>query len=201
MGHQCFPCLRRSIKYCIVWFIFYAPTRAVEHMISLRPNEKILIVLHRHWIVVVAKIATIVFLFLFSLMVIPVLISMDFFTGALIGPTLFFFVIYLMLIILMIFIIWINYYLDSWIITTDRVIDIEQKSLFYREVSEFMLDRVEDITVEVPGMIATFFRYGNIRIQTAGEKPFTIRDIAHIYEAKRIILENTRRRGTTTTSV
>lgn len=167
-------------------------------MISLRPNEKILIVLHRHWIVVIAKIAVIIFLFLFSLIIIPVLISMDVVTKEWVGPALFFFVMYLMLILLMIFIIWINYYLDSWIITTDRVIDIDQKSLFYREVSEFMLDRVEDVTVEIPGMIATFFRYGNIRIQTAGEKPFTIREVSHIYEAKRIILENTRRRGTTT---
>ena len=161
-------------------------------MISLRPNEKILIVLHRHWIVVVAKIATIIFIFLFSLIIIPVLISMDFLTGELVGPALFFFVVYLMIILLMIFIIWINYYLDSWIITTDRVIYIDQKSLFYREVSEFMLDRVEDVTVEVPGMLATFLRYGNIRIQTAGEKPFTIRDVSCIYDAKRIILENTR---------
>jgi len=169
-------------------------------MIHLRQNEKILMVLHRHWIVVVAKIAAIIFIFLFSLIIIPLLISMDFLVAELVGPALFFFVVYLMLILLMIFLVWINYYLDSWIITTDRVIDIDQKSLFYREVSEFMLDRVEDVTVEVPGILATFLHYGNIRIQTAGEKPFTIYDVSHIYEAKRIILENTNRRGVTTLS-
>ena len=148
----------------------------------------------------VAKIAAIIFIFLFSLIIIPLLISMDFLVAELVGPALFFFVVYLMLILLMIFLVWINYYLDSWIITTDRVIDIDQKSLFYREVSEFMLDRVEDVTVEVPGILATFLHYGNIRIQTAGEKPFTIYDVSSIYEAKRIILENTNRRGVTTLS-
>ena len=94
-----------------------------------------------------------------------------------------------MIISLFLFMFWVDYYLDMWVITSERIIDIEQKGLFRREISEFMLDKVQDITVEIPDIMATLLKYGNINIQTAGEKSFTIKQIPKIYEAKNLILD------------
>lgn len=86
------------------------------------------------------------------------------------------------------FLRWINYHLDMWVVTETRVYDIEQHSLFVREVSEIRLDKVQDITVEVHGMIATFLNFGDVHIQTAGKsREFIIRKVKKPYEIRNLI--------------
>lgn len=65
---------------------------------------------------------------------------------------------------------WLNYYLDMFIVTNKRVVDVEQRGLLSRTVSEQPLYRIQDVTSEVDGAMAHLFRYGNVYIQTAGEK-------------------------------
>lgn len=64
----------------------------------------------------------------------------------------------------------VNYFLDMWIVTNDRIIDIRQQGLFSRIIAELDLFRVQDVTSECHGVFATMFDYGNVFIQTAGEK-------------------------------
>lgn len=88
-----------------------------------------------------------------------------------------------------------DFYFDIWIITNERVIDVEQHGLFRRETSEFGIDKIQDITVEVPNMVATFLKYGNLTIQTAGERSFAIKDVPNIYEIKKVIMDQVTKRG------
>jgi len=90
------------------------------------------------------------------------------------------------------FVIWTNYYLDVWIVTDQRIIDIEQFSLFSRDVSEFRLDRVQDLTVEVKGFLPTLLGFGSIHVQTAGmHHQFHIYDVPDPYTVKdRIVAEH-----------
>ena len=88
------------------------------------------------------------------------------------------------------FIIWTDYYLDIWIVTDQRLLDIEQKGFFNRVVSELDLKKIQDITSNVSGIIPTMFGYGNIQIQTAAEeKKFELKSIAHPVTARRKIIE------------
>ena len=64
---------------------------------------------------------------------------------------------------------WVNYYLDVWVITGKRLIDIEQKGFFHREVSTLNFENIEDISVVIKGIIPSFFKFGEIRVQTAAE--------------------------------
>ena len=64
----------------------------------------------------------------------------------------------------------VDYYLDVWIVTNDRIVNVEQQGLFGRTISELDLYKVQDVTSEVKGMVPTFFNYGDVYIQTAGEK-------------------------------
>lgn len=84
---------------------------------------------------------------------------------------------------------WIDYFLDIWIVTTHRIIDITQHGLFGRTTAELTLDRVQDVTSEVKGFIPTMFDYGTIYIQTAGERErFTFEHIPHpVHISKRIL--------------
>jgi len=80
-----------------------------------------------------------------------------------------------------------RYYLTVWVITNLRIVDIKQHGFFNREVSSFMLLRVQDVTTDVSGLLATLFHFGRLSVETAGkdedfhmtgiERPAAIRDI------------------------
>ncbi len=76
--------------------------------------------------------------------------------------------IYYLSIWLFLFTIFLQHYLDVWIVTTHRIMYIEQHSLFSRTVSEQPLSRVQDVTAEVKGVFPTLMGYGTISVQTAG---------------------------------
>ncbi|MCK4918876.1 MAG: PH domain-containing protein [Candidatus Pacebacteria bacterium] len=88
------------------------------------------------------------------------------------------------------FVIWVDYYLDIWIITNQRLLDIEQKGFFNRTVSELDLKKIQDITSNVKGIIPTMFGFGSIQIQTAAEeKKFELKSVPHPVTARRKIIE------------
>ena len=81
-----------------------------------------------------------------------------------------------------------DYYLDTWVITNDRIINIEQKGLFNRVASELHLAAVQDVTSEVYGMVGTFFDFGDVYVQTAAEhERFEFKSIDHPEKVKEII--------------
>lgn len=69
-----------------------------------------------------------------------------------------------------IFFNFIDYYLDIWIITNERIIDVQQHGFFSRVIAEHRLDRIQDVTSEVHGILPTVFKYGEVYVQTAGAK-------------------------------
>lgn len=86
------------------------------------------------------------------------------------------------------FLIWIDYYFDVWVITNERIINIEQKGLFMRKMSEAKYSKIQDISVEVNGFLQTIIGYGDVRVQTAGElENIIFRKISHPYEIKNMI--------------
>lgn len=82
-----------------------------------------------------------------------------------------------------------HYYLDAWMVTSDHLIDIEQFNLFHRQTSVSRIDRIQDITIETLGFIATLLHFGDIHVQTAGtEREFVMRGIANPKYVREAIL-------------
>ncbi len=82
------------------------------------------------------------------------------------------------------------FYLDMWIITNDRMVDVTQISLFGRTVAEVDLYQIQDVVAEVHGFLPTIFRYGTVTLQTAGAVPkFVIEDVSHPYELQKLLLD------------
>ncbi len=84
----------------------------------------------------------------------------------------------------------IDYWLDVFILTEKRILDIEQKGLFNRTVSELRLYRTQDVTFEIKGFWHTMFDYGDIFVQTAGEvERFHFALVPHPNNVAKMILE------------
>lgn len=63
-----------------------------------------------------------------------------------------------------------NWFFNVYIISNKRLIDMDFAHLLNRNISEAPLRNIEDITYTVKGLFQTIFDYGNVNIQTAGEK-------------------------------
>lgn len=88
------------------------------------------------------------------------------------------------------FIVWTNYYLDILLITTKRVIDVEQLGLFARDLAEMRIESIQDIKVQVIGILASLLDFGNIHIQTAGvNREFIIEHIQNPHQVKDAIMK------------
>lgn len=95
---------------------------------------------------------------------------------------------YYLLLIVFALTAWTDYYLDTWTITTDRIINREQHGLFNRIVSELDISNIQDVTAEQKGLLPTFFHYGSVYIQSAAEKErFTFEQIPDPYRIAKMI--------------
>ena len=105
---------------------------------------------------------------------------------------------YFLAVWLLAFIEFTDYYLDTWIVTNERIINIEQEGLFFRTASELDLAAVQDTTAEIRGFLQTIFTYGNVYVQTAGEKGrFHFKNIdnpEHVKEIVTRLVEDDKRR-------
>lgn len=79
----------------------------------------------------------------------------------------------------LLFTIWLDYYLDVWVVTNQRILNIDHDGLFHRKISEQQLSRVQDVTTEISGFLQTTMNFGDIHVQTAAEtEHFIFRDIS-----------------------
>ncbi|MFH1142794.1 MAG: PH domain-containing protein [Candidatus Uhrbacteria bacterium] len=165
----------------------------LDHLPNSKPGEKTVLFLRRHWFVPFG-----ILILLIALLAVPIGIYFFFdyqagwiLTHPIASPlltivaSLFYFAVWVYS-----FSEFIDYYLDVWIVTNERVINIEQQGLFARTASELNLTAVQDVTSDVRGMFHTVFDFGTVHIQTAGEeKRFVFKQISHPEVVKRQIIQ------------
>lgn len=165
----------------------------IEDLIHMKPGEKVIYSLRRHPIIFIGDVLLILVLVTAPLGIYFVIGSMwpELLTGPVSEPVLvltasaYYFLVWLFF--LMNFV---DYYLDLWIVTNDRVLNVEQHGLFSRTIAELDLANVQDVTSEVKGVIAFVFGYGNVYIQTAAEKErFVFEQVHDPEEIRKNMLE------------
>ena len=98
--------------------------------------------------------------------------------------------IYYLSVMLFFYTSFVEFYLDLHIITNDRLVDINQITLFARKIAEVDLYQIQDVSSTVKGIFATFFNYGYVEIQTAGSVPkFFMENVPNPHELRRLILD------------
>lgn len=141
--------------------------------IQLEPDEKVIKTVRKHWFVITLELLTIIFFglmpvfgLIFALALPPEAMVVSFLETQ--TPTIIFGITaWLLLSAMATAAAWTHYYLDLWIITDRRIIVIDQLGFFNRKVSNFRLERLQDIKISINGLIATLLNYGTVRAQTA----------------------------------
>lgn len=163
--------------------------------LHLDPGEKVILEVRKHWIVFANHASGLLFaaflpfiLFTVLKIFVPGILSITF-PGNNAALFLFFYSLWLLVLWLSFFVDWTKYYLDVWYVTEKRIIIADQKYLFDREISNIRFDKIQDVSVDVNGLIPTFLDFGNIRVQTASEDntEFIMTVVRHPEEVRRII--------------
>ena len=82
-----------------------------------------------------------------------------------------------------------RYFLNAWILTNMRIVNIKQRRYFSREVSSLFLTRVQDVTTDVTGVLPSLLGIGDIKVQTAAEDvEFVMHGIPRPEQMRDIIL-------------
>lgn len=154
--------------------------------IHFETNEEILYTARKHWFIFVSETVFIYILALVPavLLVVPEVFRLFLFdalrfTGSGVALFLLFWSVWLLLLWVILAMFWTDYYLDVWYVTNYRIIDVEQRGLFNRSLSSFRFDQIQDVTVDVSGLLATFVDFGTIKIRTASEETFKFKDVSH----------------------
>ncbi len=65
---------------------------------------------------------------------------------------------------------WFTWYFNLTLVTSQRIIDIEQRGMFLRRVREAPHAWIVEVTFEIKGLLATLFGYGNVYVNLGGDK-------------------------------
>jgi len=161
--------------------------------IQLDDDEDILIQVRKHWFILASQILGVLIMGMFPTTAYFVFVNFAHIDASLIDPYIPFlitlFSAWLLIVWMMLFRVWTNYYLDIWTITNKRLIAVDQRGLFNRNTGSFRLERLQDINVSIRGIIATFLDYGDLEAETASnDREFVARNIPKPQELKALIM-------------
>jgi len=128
-------------------------------------DEKIVLVLRQHLITQVKPTVVLTA----AIFLIPGLLEFSGFFAAL--PNQFLTAFYIFWVILAFglvthaFLMW---FFNVYIVTDERVIDVDFNSMIHRNISSAKIENIEDISSKSVGPLAAIFDYGTINLQTAG---------------------------------
>lgn len=156
------------------------------------PTEVVLAVIHRHWFNIFFHFLIVVVLaalFIGSYVILPYFfpeLQNSRYTGFFLFVQNTFFIF----LWLFGFLVWIDYYFDIWIVTNERIVNIEQKGLFIRTTSEMRFSRVQDVSCIVNGILPTVLNFGDLHVHTAGHEDLIIfRQVPDPYKIKEQVMK------------
>lgn len=163
--------------------------------INLEPGETVLATTRRHKFLIVMQLLSIVLVaFIPPLLFIFVGSNMEQLTidVTAYGPHLvYLYAVWLLFAWLGAFVAWTDYYLDVLIVTNHRLILANQKGLWRRSLSSFRLERLQEVNVEINGILPTLLDFGTLRAETAGhgEEEFHMSGLPNPRELKATIMD------------
>jgi uncharacterized membrane protein YdbT with pleckstrin-like domain len=135
----------------------------------LRQDETIQLVIRRHWMSLVYT-----GLYIFAMFWVASIGYMSYIYSWLqrVLPGTFFWILliaYFMIFSLFIYVYWVDNELDFYIITSERVIGVEQLSFLNRTVRECSIEKVQEVNGFTRWLLENLLNFGTVTIRTASE--------------------------------
>lgn len=83
---------------------------------------------------------------------------------------------------------WYGYRNTVCVLTDQRIVNVTQKGFFNKKINEAELNRIQDVSTTVKGVMPTLFGYGQVTVSTASENTLVLHNMADPYELQQAIL-------------
>lgn len=161
------------------------------HFQTQKTHETIILLLRSHFITNLSWILITIALTLLPLTILTLLSNFGFnFLSA--SPanrfTIVFILFYYLLVFSYVFVSFLHWFYNVFLVTSERVVDIDYSDVVVHNIAVASLSHVQDVNYTQSGFISTFFNYGDLFVQTAGnERNFEAFSIPKPREATHII--------------
>lgn len=82
----------------------------------------------------------------------------------------------------------IHWFFNIYIVTNQRVVDIDFHYLLFKDFAEANVDKIQDLNYKTGGVLATIINYGTVYVQTASEIPnIEFELVPHPHEVVQVI--------------
>lgn len=143
-------------------------------------DERVVLLLRAHIITNVKWILIFIFLLLVPLVIFPLLASLNMLSGISGGSGFVFTIFWLMASFTYAFINFLYWYFNVYIVTDERIIDIDWYSVIYHQTNSTRISKIQDVSSTRSGVFASVFDFGNVHIQTAAEESnFEFENVPH----------------------
>jgi membrane protein YdbS with pleckstrin-like domain len=147
-----------------------------------RPHEEVVLVTHQHPFILLHSA-----LFVAVFLLIPVVVYVFFPTGNLLAGAI---VVGVAIAFLKAASAWYGWSRTLFLLTTERIVFLEQHGFFKRELVESPLKGIQQVSHAVTGLLHTVFGYGNLSLSTAAsQQPIMIPNIPDPYAIQQEILQ------------
>lgn len=138
------------------------------HFDTQTEEEKIVLLLRKHWLTNLPWLMIAFVLIFAPPLVFPAAVSrgfLPFLPANFILILGLFWLLFSFGFVLVNFIVW---YFNVYIVTNERIIDVDFYHLLYKKLSSTRINNIQDITYHLGGVARAIFDFGDVLIQTAG---------------------------------
>lgn len=149
-------------------------------------EERIILLLRQHWVTQLPWLATAL-----AMVFLPLLLNwiplLDFLNA---NYQLVALMIWYLLIIAFIYEQFISWFFHVFMVTDERIIDVNFTNLIHKEISEAKIDNIEDVTYKQGGVLRAFFNFGDVACQTAAEqRQFVMENVPQPHRVVKVLNE------------
>ena len=177
-------------------FAMFAPQPVGVSFDNQERGEKIILLLRAHIVTLIPRIFVTFFLIFLPILVGPLLQFLRVDIGNFLEPRQVFLiaVFWYLFVFGYSFFKFIKWYFNVYILTNERIVDIDFKGVLHKETAYAKLNQIQDVSPKIIGFFGTFFHFGNIYIQTAAERAeFEFNQVARPDTVAQEILEQVRK--------
>ncbi|MCL5094142.1 MAG: PH domain-containing protein [Patescibacteria group bacterium] len=88
-----------------------------------------------------------------------------------------------------IFFNWYVWFFDVYIITDKRIIEVKNRGVFSREITELPLGKIEDLNYKLTGFFSTLFDFGTINLFSTSKMDIIIKNVPDPKRIQNLIRE------------
>lgn len=133
-------------------------------------DEQIILLMRAHVITNIKWVLATIGLLIIPIILFPILASLNVIPSIGVGVGFVFTILWYAVTATYAFINFLYWFYNVYIVTNERIVDIDWYSIIYRKTNSTRISKIQDVSSTRAGVFASIFDYGDIHIQTAAEE-------------------------------